>query len=483
MSSSVTASTFLKSVAKFSVPSWINFFIGLITVFLATRIFTPDVYGVLNIFNTSSIAFVGFVCLGMDNAFIRFYHEPPEGISPQELFTYCFFLSISSLLVFSILAIAVFYEELSHYLFHQESFYFIALICVNALSLLILNNFFSQYYRMSNDPYHYTIQQVFVQFFSKTFVIGSVFFDPRIDVVLTMNTLGLFLFMIGCAAVQGKKIISVPKVFSLKRFREVIRFGIYIWPLATLSTLNAFIIPFLITLYLNSYQVGVYSAALFFVSAFGVIQSGFRTYWSTFMYKNYQSEQNLIIRVHNYVVLGILLILGLFILSQHGIYQLVGEDFRPSRLFFTLVLMDPLLLLLEQTTGYGTSIAKKNYQDTIIYVTAVCLNVLCCMFLLPYIGLIGAAIASMVAALIRFALSSWRGQVYYKSISSAQKTLTGLILIVAMAISNVMFTDKIFLEVLVIITIYMIAVMTYRADVVQVYVFLRQRYIAAGRGR
>ena len=105
------------------------------------------------------------------------------------------------------------------------------------------------------------------------------------------------------------------------------------------------------------------------------------------------------------------------------------------------------------------------------------------MFLLPYIGLIGAAIASMVAALIRFALSSWRGQVYYKSISSAQKTLTGLILIVAMAISNVMFTDKIFLEVLVIITIYMIAVMTYRADVVQVYVFLRQRYIAAGRGR
>ena len=80
MSSSVTVATFLKSVAKFSVPSWINFFIGLITVFIGTRIFTPDVYGVLNIFNTSSIAFVGFVCLGMDNAFIRFYHEPPEGI-------------------------------------------------------------------------------------------------------------------------------------------------------------------------------------------------------------------------------------------------------------------------------------------------------------------------------------------------------------------------------------------------------------------
>ena len=475
MSSSVAVSSFLKAIAKFSVPSWINFFIGVTTVLIATRIFTPDVYGAINIFNTSSAAFVGLACLGMDNAFIRFYHEPPEGVSPQELFTYCFLLSIGGLLLFSAFVLIFFHANASNYLFHQENVYLVALICVNGFSLLVLNNYFSQYYRMSNDPYHYTIQQILVQFFAKTFVIGSVFFEQRIDTVLTINTVGLFLFMLVCAVIQGRKIIVFPRTFSWEKFSEVVRFGIFIWPLSTLSTLNAFVVPFLIVSYLDSYQVGIYSAALFFVSAFGVIQSGFRTYWSTFMYKNYQDEQSLIIRVHNFVVLGILLVLGLFILCQHGIYQFIGQDFRSSRLFFTLVLIDPLLLLLEQTTGYGTSIAKKNYQDTIIYVAAVLLNILLCISLLPHVGLIGAAIASMLAAVVRFLLSSWRGQIYYKSISSIRKTLLGVALILAMAISNVVLTDKMGFEIFVVITIDLFAILAYRRDVRRIVDFLERR--------
>ena len=169
--------------------------------------------------------------------------------------------------------------------------------------------------------------------------------------------------------------------------------------------------------------------------------------------------------MHNFVVLGILLVLGLFVLCQHGIYQFIGQDFRSSRLFFTLVLIDPLLLLLEQTTGYGTSIAKKNYQDTIIYVAAVLLNILLCISLLPHVGLIGAAIASMLAAVVRFLLSSWRGQIYYKSISSIRKTLLGVALILAMAISNVVLTDKMGFEIFVVITIGLFEILAYRRDV------------------
>lgn len=464
---------FLKTIAKFSISSWVNFFIGILTVVITTRIFSPDVYGMLNMFNTTTGVLVSLSCLGLDGAFIRFYYEPPAEWSAKDLFFKCILLACLMLLFISVISLVFFYKDITLYLFNEVCFYFAVLLFVNALSLLVLNSFFSQYYRISNDPYHYTIQQILVQFFSKLFVISAAFINPTIDVVLTMNTIGVFVLMLVYFYIQHKQVFPDKLVLSFSGFKPVLKFAIFYWPQSTILTLNMFIIPFIITTQLDSYSLGIYASAGFFIAAFGVIQGGFRTYWSAFMYEHYKDEQNKIVKIHCYVTVFIIAIFSMFILLQHVVYLMIGEEFHASRLFFSLVLIDPLFSLLSQTTEYGTNIVRKNQQNLIIFLIAITMNIIGTYLLLPKVGLIGAAIAAATAATVRFILATWRGQKYYRSIDSYMQTSIGALLILILAVSNCIFNDAYLMECTTIAIVLSMTLLVYRKYIWEIARFVR----------
>ena len=424
-------------------------------------------------FNTTTGVLVSLSCLGLDGAFIRFYYEPPQGWSAKDLFFKCFIMSCLSLIVISVITLIFFYQEITLYLFNRVCFYFASLLFINALSLLILNGFFSQYYRISNDPYHYTIQQILVQFFSKLFVISAAFIEPTIEVVLTMNTVGIFVLMLVYFYIQHKQVFPKKITLSFWGFKPVFKFAIFYWPQSTILTLNMFIIPFIITTQLNSYSLGIYASAGFFIAAFGVIQGGFRTYWSAFMYEHYKDEQNKIIKIHSYVAVFIIVIFSMFILLQHVVYLMIGEEFHASRLFFSLVLIDPLFSLLSQTTEYGTNIVRKNQQNLIIFLIAIAMNIIGTYLLLPKVGLIGAAIAAATAATVRFILATWRGQKYYRSIDNYMQTGTGVLLILILAVSNCIFNDAYLMECTTIAIVLSMTLLVYRKYIWEMARFVR----------
>lgn len=470
----ITFSFLLNSIAKFSVSSWVNFAIGIIAVIITTRIFTPDIYGLLNIFNTASALLIGFSTLGLDGAFLRFFHEPPDGWDKRSLFAKCLSYSVLFLFVITFIVLVFFNEQISLSLFNKVSFYFTVLLSVNAVSLMVLNNYCSQFYRLDNDSYHYNIQVIIVQFFSKLFVVCAAIVTPTAEVVLTFNTIGIFIVMLIYSYIQHATVFPDKYKWSNEGLKEVFRYALYSWPLTIAMPITAFLIPFIIKTQLSVYDLGIYSSAAFFVTAFAVIQGGFRTFWAAFMYGHYKTEQTKIIKVHNYIIIFIIALLGSFILFQHVAYLFIGSKFHSSRLFFTLVLLDPLLLLLEQTTSYGTAIAKKNQQMTIIYISAMILNICITYFMLPVVGLIGAAIGSATAAVFRFALSSWRGQKYYRSISSWFSTILGVALILLLGISNCVFANQYIIEVIIVFGIFAITFLVFFNNFQEVYRYVRK---------
>lgn len=469
----ITSSSFLKSILKFSVSSWINFIIGIVAVIITTRVFTPDLYGILNIFNTTSLVFVGVATVGLDGAFLRFFNEPPKGWDKKSLFAKCLSLSVFFLIVVSIVVIFFFYSNISFLLFNKISLYLTVLLSVNALSLLVLNNYYLQFYRLDNDSFHYTIQSVVIHFFSKLFVVFAAFLSPTAEVVLTVNTIGIFIVMIVYSLIQRKTVFPNHYQWSNHNFNEVYRYALYSWPLTFALPLCTFLIPFVIKMKLDVYSLGVFSSASFFVSAFNVIQSGFRTYWAAFMFAHYKTEQATITRIHNYVIIFVIGLLGIFIIFQHVIYMLIGSEFHGSRLFFSLILIDPLLLLLEQTTNYGMSISKKNHQFTAIYILCIAINVLCTYYLVVIFGLIGAAMSSAIAATVRFTLSTWRGQTYYKSIGNIFVTVAGVILLILLGVSNCLFSQQYLVEVGVVLGVFACTFLLFRHNFKEIQQFVR----------
>ena len=412
----ISNNAFIKSILKFSISSWVNFFLGLFAVIITTRLFTPDVYGSLNIFNNASSLTAYFSCLGLDGAFLRFFNEPPKGWNRKELFAKCLLISILVLVSISAISLYFFYSRISLLLFNKISIILPSFLAINSLSLLVLNNYFSQYYRLENDSLHYTVQTVLVQFFSKLFVIAAAIISPTIEVVLFFNTIGLFCLMLIYTHLQRKLVWPDKYHWSNEGFGEVFRYGIYGWPLTIAGSANRFLLPFIIKNGLNSYALGIYASTGFFISAFNVVQNGFRTYWTSFMYAHYKDEQEKIVSVHRYIVLFAVFLMSGFILFQKVAYLLIGNEFQGSRVFFTLVLIDPLLQLVEQTTNYGMALAKRNEEMTLIYLSSIILNLILCYVFLSHWGLPGAAFASALTSLLRFIFSTWRGQRYYQSI-------------------------------------------------------------------
>lgn len=470
-----SAEKFISSIAKFSISSWTNLITGFFFVVVTTRLFSPEVCGTLNLFNTIVAVLAGVTAFGFDSAFSRFFYEPPAGWNVRELFTRCLLIAVIFLLILSFVSLYFFATDISNLLFQRASFFLTALLLLKSLSYMVLTNFLAQFYRYSNDSFHYTIQQVLMQILNCFLVVGAALIDPRVEMVLSLNTVGFVVLMVIYLWVQREDVFAWRSCTRNENMQEVYRFAFYSWPSGVAVQVSAFVLPYMISALLDASSLGIYASAGAFVAAFNALQGGFRTYWAAFMYKHYKGEQEVICKIHSYVVVACIFLMAGLVLFQHTLYLLIGSDFQESRLFFALILIPPLLGLWEQTTFYGIVLSKKNQQRFIIDLVTLGINLVFSYILILSFGLIGAAFSVVASEVIRFILLTWRGQVYYRSIRSIWETLVGMFLLLLMGGSNTFFYEKYWEEVVTVFLLLILTVLVYRRSFVECITFLAEK--------
>lgn len=455
---------FVKSIFKFSISSWVNFIISILSVSITTRVFSPEVYGNITMFNTVSSLLMGVVCLGLDSGFMRYYNEPPKNFDVKQLLARCLGIPVLLLVGSTVLFVPVFYKTISNLLFNSVSLLVVLLLSINAFSLVVLY-YFSVCYRISNNAKKYTIQSILVQIFTKCFVISAALFKPNFNTIIIFNTMGMFVLTIIYYFIQKSDILPNKINWSLKGFSEIFRYSLYSWPIIVLIYLNTTFSQIIITKKLGSNELGIYASTGFFVGALSVLQNGFKTYWAAFMFSNYKTEQSKITKVHDYVSLFAVFILGGFILFQNVLYSLIGTQYHGSRQFFTLVMVFPLFSLISETTSYGISISKKTYYSLMMYLVSTIINLTSAFLLIQYYGLIGVALSTTLSATFQVTVSSIIGQKYYRTIKNPKKTLISLILIVILACFNCIFVENYNIMFLMTLFSYVIAIIVYNSEV------------------
>lgn len=455
---------FIQSILKFSVSSWINFAIGILSVPIMTRVLSPDLFGAFGIFNTASGLLMAISCLGMDSSFMRFYNEPPVGYDERQLLAVSLLFSIGFLLIISLLCIPWFYQELSFLLFAESNIWIISLLCMQAMSQISLR-FSSLYYRMSNDSKNFTIQSVFIQTFSRLFVITAGLLNATKTTILCVSSLAYLFLNLIYLYVQKNEMFPGRMIFSWRSFAPVIKFGLLSWPIVIIVYLNTFLSMLIINLKLGSYELGIFTSASYFVAILGVAQNGFRTYWAGFMYANYKSEQDKIIKVHSCILLFSVVFMAALVVFQHFLYTFLGSQYQEGRVFFAMLLVTPLFQLISETTGYGVSLAHKPQYTMFSITVSTVVNVWGCYLLLPLVGIQGAAIASMLSGSVYLLLSSIFGQMYYVSIDNAYRTIFVSIMIVGLAVTSHIFTNNYLIELGITITTLMCTGLCFRKEI------------------
>ncbi len=100
------AKEFLAKLIGFSIPTWISFVLSFISTPIVTRLFIPDEVGKINLFTTYLTMFNVIVLMGLDQAFVRFYNEPPSKNDKRSIMSICLiFTSLMAILVSAVVTI------------------------------------------------------------------------------------------------------------------------------------------------------------------------------------------------------------------------------------------------------------------------------------------------------------------------------------------------------------------------------------------
>lgn len=345
-------------------------------------------------------------------------------------------------------------DKISFRLFGFVSKLFCVDMILNILAQLIIR-YYSLTYRMQFKSKEYGLLTIAMQFVNKLFVLIAAFMTENIDIIITINALGAVLIALLLLTLRKGDIVPRKvRYVSLKNV-EIYKFAIFSAPMPILINLNTVISQDIITRYLDNSALGVYASANYFTNLLIVIQSGFTTYWSAYMYANYKEKQEQIKKVHECLLFVVILFYSFLIIFKDLLYLLIGNEYHESKKFFAAVIFFPILSLMSETTTYGLSLKNKNHIKLLAYGCCVILNLIFAKVLVPQIGLSGAAYASAISGLIYYLICTITSHYFYVSISSVKKSIIGICTLVIILFVGCNVSNHIYIVVLIIIDIVM----------------------------
>ncbi len=444
-----TVKGFITSILKYSIATYVNFIIYGISILLIAWFVDTAVWGQLDIFISTSTLIMNLCMLGLDNSFIRFFNEPCEPLNQGMLFSACLGLSSLSLIFTAIISI-LFFPELIIEIFFS---YNLGVVYVVLLFFTALMNMISRYinilFRMQGSIRLYTLQSVLMQFFARMFFLVGVLFSNEFSNLVMFFVIGTTAFtLIFLFIVRGHLSFSKEIVFS-KANKQLLPYGLAIAPTAVMIWLNSLFSKIYIDATLNSSLTGIFSMVSLLSNVIAIIQAGFATFWSAYIYANYKTEQEKIKQVHDYLTAIILVFFCIIIAFEDVIFFFLSPDYKVGMEIFPILVLVPVFLIISETTVYGIAIAKKPIFDTVGIGLSVVFNVIFCILLTDSLGLYGVSIALSLSNIIMFLFRTFIAQRFYKSIPNVKRTFISIVILLTVCFLSVVYTYNFFIKLLV----------------------------------
>ncbi len=458
--------SFLASILKYSIATVINFLIYGVSLLLVAWLVDPAVWGQVDIFLSTSTLFMNICILGLDQSFIRFFNEPPHPLNKTSLFGACFGVSTICLVITCLISGIFFPQQVLGIFFNNPpSNVYLFLLFFNAF-LAMIGRYLNIMYRMEGNIKLYTLESVAMQFFSKMFYLVAVFINPSFENMVLWAVLGMAIFAAGFMLPNRKWISFSPEILFSRANKQLMPYGLALAPTAIMLWLNSLFSKVYISKTIGDGPAGVFSMVSLLSNVVAIIQAGFATFWSAFIYANYKTEQEKIKQVHDYLTFLIVEFFCVLLAFEDIIFMFLGEGYRSGMDVFPIMLLVPVFGIVAETTVYGISIAKKPVHDTIGIGLSVVGNVAFCMIFAPKFGLYGVCIALALANFVMFVYRTVVGQRFYVSIVSGRRTTIVLGLLFILTFGACVFSHNFFAKLAVSVAGMVIYLIIYRRQLV-----------------
>lgn len=407
----------LKTIMGFAVGPLGSAILGVVTLPVLAWIFTPEDIGRIGMLGVASNLAIILFCLGMDQAYVREYHESTPALRPRLLRSagmpglLFFVISCSIMLI----VLPTFFSRL---LFSIESRAFSALIVI-CLGAGYISRFLSLILRMEEKGLAFSMSQLLPKLLFLLLIGWFASLHERLGfgylLIAQVVSIGAVTIIYAWTtrktlfpAMRAK--IDRDELASLMRFgTPLILGGFASWALMSMDKV------FLRSLSTYS-ELGVYTIAVSAASAAGIATTVFNTIWTPTVYKwsveGVEASKIDDISDHMLAVcVAIFLLAGLF---SGLLHYILPDDYARVPYLLNACLAVPLFYSLSETTAVGLGLARKSSYSMYASVVAAALCAVGNFLLIPLWGAAGAGIAAASALwiflLARTELSSraWR---------------------------------------------------------------------------
>lgn len=383
----------IKKISQFSLGPIGSAALGFATLPLVAWFFSSEDVGALALLQVliglSSVIF----SLGLDQAYIREYHNSLDKVKLWKISVFPGFLLIT------FVGVLIFFNPyfVSSYIFHSDdyliSFLFFFIIVFNFFS-----RFFSVIFRMNEESVLYSVFQIIPKLLNIIFLLISVFFLSKsgfLILLLACFTSSLFSFCVGVWYTRKVWIKALKENFLIADLYPLIKFG---FPL-TLSALAIWGLNSIDRFFLMGYsgldELGVYSIAVTFAGFAMVLQNVFSTLWAPIVYKEIKENNNssIVDTVSNYIVLVVIFVFSLTGVFSWVIDYIVPAKYSDVKYMITACMAVPLFYIWSEVTSIGISIMKKTSFSMLAAVIALLCSAILNYLLVPIHGAKGAAVS------------------------------------------------------------------------------------------
>jgi O-antigen/teichoic acid export membrane protein len=427
-----------RGILGFAVGPFATALFGIIALPTMAWIFSPEDIGRLNILQITISFSLLLLVLGLDQAYVREFHESAN----RPLLLKACFLPGFLLLCAGAFATAPFAESLSLWLFGEESLRFYALT-LTAIVATYISRFLSLILRMQERGLAFSMSQVIPKAL-QLLLLGVVIVTGLSRSFLTLlliavaSALAVVLIYAWNTRIQWRPALAAkiegPQMRSLLQFGLPLAVsGVAYWGLKTTSTL-------VLRSQSSLGELGIYAVTSGFANAAAIFQSIFTIVWAPTVYK-WVSQGVDMARVDSVARQALAVVCAVFVLA--GCFSWLTDYLLPAhylqvKYMVLCAIAPPLLYTLSEVTCVGIGISRRTTLTVWITFAALCVNVLLNLWLVPAHGAAGAVMSNAVAYVIFFIARTEASALVWRSFPR-KKIYIAVVVILLLTILTVVF--------------------------------------------
>lgn len=408
-------SNFIKHFLVIGGGTLLNMTLGFITTPLITRLVDPEEYGRLSIFTMYSNIAVMILCLGLDQALVRYYYDNKDLLYKRGLLFKCIILPI---VISVILSIAVILTSIYNIINYEFSTFIIIMLCLYTV-VQIIYRFSLLVVRLEYNSSLYSALNIMIKLFYVILAIPlliTISNNNSLEILVVSNVVAASLCLIISIIVQANLWNFFERDKKNVNIKELVKYAYpYIISMGV-TTLFQAIDKISLNYFCDYKEVGIYASTLTLVNIFAIIQTTFNALWSPMAvehYTNQPNDKNFYKKVSS-VITVIMFFVGISLIFVKDIFAfLLGEKYREAAYILPFLIFNPIMYTISETTGIGLVLKKKSGMQVIVAVLACATNIIGNLLLVPTFGCKGAAISTGISYIIFFTTKTIISNKYY----------------------------------------------------------------------